>query len=704
MHNESNFVVGVDIGGTFTDAYASDGKDIAVSSKSPTTPEDLSRGVLKALEELAGELKMPLDQLLSQTSFVSHGTTVALNAIVIGQTCKVGFITTKGHRDSIYIMNLEGRYAGLSPDQIQNIFRTIKPAPLLSKQMVREVSERMDYKGEVVVPLNEDEVRQAVKYLLAEKVVAIAVSFLWSFLNPAHEKRVKEIIYEISPDLYVTLSHEICPRIREYPRSVTTIMSSQIGPILNNYLIPLKSELKKNGLKGPLLIMQGNGGTISSEEAYKYPINSIGSVLSGGVVGTLALGEKLGHKNIITTDVGGTTFLVGLVVDGAPVFSSAYVINQYRVNVPMVRVEAIGSGGGAIAWLDGQKNLHVGPRSAQAVPGPACYGEGGTEPTVTDADLVLGILNPDYFLGGRKKLNVELAKAVLKEKIGDPLHLSPEEAAMAVYTIQNAQTADLVRKTVVEGGYDPRDFVMYAFGGAGPVHGCSYGKDVGAKEIVIPLGPAASAFSAFGLASSDVILTIEMSDPSNFPIPADRVNANFTRLEEDARSKIDAQGISFSDIRFRREIDVRFTAQIYEVSTPVKNGQLVEEDLKQIIKDFEEKYERQHGQGTGFSGAGYQFITYRVFITGALPNKPSLNKLPLADQPLSKALKERRNVFLDPTLGWQKTPIYDYNKLACGHDIKGPAIVECPGTSVVISADVRQASVDQFGNIVIKFS
>jgi N-methylhydantoinase A len=698
------YEVGVDIGGTFTDAFASGGRGIIASSKVPTTPKNLSQCVLKALEELAGELKIPLDKFLSQSAFISHGTTVALNSIITGQTSKVGFITTKGHRDSIYIMNLEGRYAGLSPDQIQNIFRTKKPAPLLSKQLVKEVSQRMDYKGEVVVSLNEDEVRQAIKDLVSEKVQAIAVSFLWSFLNPAHEKRVKEIIQETAPDLYVALSHEICPRIREYPRNVTTIMSSQIGPILNDYLVPLKGELKKGGLKGPLLIMQGNGGTISSEEAHKFPITSIGSVLSGGIVGAMALGEKLGHKNIITTDVGGTTFLVGLVVDGTPVFSSTYVINQYRVNVPMVRVNIIGSGGGAIAWLDDQKNLHVGPRSAQAVPGPACYGEGGTEPTVTDADLVLGILNPYYFLGGRKRLNVGLAKKALQEKIGDALGLSPEEAAMAVYTIQNAQTADLVRKTVVEGGYDPRDFVMYAFGGAGPVHCCSYGKDVGIQEIVIPLGPSASAFSAFGLASSDVILTVEMSDPKNFPVSAEVVNANFARLEQEARSFLDTQGISFSDVRFRREIDIRFTAQIYEVSTQVKYGLLTEEDMKQIVEDFEEKYQRLHGQGTGFSEAGYQFITYRVFITGILPSKPILNELPKAERPLSKALKERRNVFLDPKLGWQETPIYDYDRLARGHELQGPAIVESPTTTVVIPADVRQAFVDPFGNIVIRFS
>ena len=698
------YVIGVDIGGTFTDAFAASGRGLAASAKAPTTPGDLSQGVMAALEELAGEFEMSLEQLLQQSAYISHGTTVSLNAIVTGDTAKVGFITTRGHKDSIFIMNLEGRYAGLSPDEIQNIIRTHKPKPLLSKRLVREVTERMDFKGDVVVPLNEAEVRQAVKELLAEGVSAIAVSFLWSFRNPAHEKRVGEIINEISPNMYVKLSHEVSPRIREYPRNATTIMSAQVGPILNDYLEPLKQELKDKGARGSLLVMQGNGGTIAAEEVSKHPINTIGSVLAGGLTGTVSMGKQKGHQNIIATDVGGTTFLVGMVVDGKPVFTSTHVINQYRINVPMVRVHSIGSGGGAIAWLDERNTLRVGPRSAGAVPGPACYGEGGTEPTVTDANLVLGILNPDYFLGGRKILSVDSAKKALKEKIGDPLNLSPEEAAMAVYTIQNAQTADLVRKTVVEGGYDPRDFVMYAFGGAGPVHCCSYGKELGVSEVLVPLGSTASAFSAFGLASSDVILTVEMSDPANYPVPAEVINRNFEQLDKIATERLDAQGIAFSDVSFHHEVDVRHTMQIYEVATPVKYGRISDQEEGQIIRDFEERYETLYGKGTGFAAAGYQFITYRVFITGALPNKPTLREMDKANgQPVSDALKARRKVFLDPDLGWQETPIYDYRKLTWGHEIEGPAVIETPTTTVVIPADTGGASVDRFGNVVINY-
>ncbi|QIN80000.1 hydantoinase/oxoprolinase family protein [Rubrobacter marinus] len=697
------YVIGVDVGGTFTDAFAADDNGNIVSAKAPSTPADFSRGVLQAVTELANRLDRPVEQLFGETSYIAHGTTATLNALVTGNVSKVGFITTKGHRDSIYIMNLEGRYAGLGPEEVRDIIATRKPAPLIPKRRAKEVTERVDYKGSVMVALNEDEARQAVRELLDEGVEAIAVSLLWSFLNPAHERRIREIVHEMAPDLYVGLSSEISPRIREYARNATTIMSTQVGPTLRDYLKPLKSDLTQMGLQAPLLIMQGSGGTVSAEEAPGYAITTIGSVLTGGVVGATMLGERLGHKNIISTDVGGTTFLVGLVVDGEAVFTNTTTMNQYNLNVPMMQVNSIGSGGGAIAWLDEGGNLRVGPRSAGASPGPACYGAGGEEPTVTDADLVLGIINPDFFLGGKRLLDVELAKKALKEQIGDPLGLSAEEAAAAVFEIQNAQTADLVRKVVVETGYDPRDFAMYAFGGAGPVHCFAYGAELGVQEIVVPLGQTAAVFSAYGLAASDVVLSAELSDPANFPVGAENLNSNFEQLERDVRARLDAQGVKFADVTVQREIDIRYTMQIFEVPTPVKNGKLDEGDIAQIAADFEEKYATLFGKGTGFSEAGFQFITYRVFATGHLPFKPQLPEAPSANGYTAKgALKEHRRVLLDTRLGWRETPIYDYGKLAAGHVLEGPAVVEAPTTTVVISAG-STGSVDHLGNVVIRY-
>jgi N-methylhydantoinase A len=640
-------------------------------------------------------------EMLDDTAYICHGTTTTLNALVTGRTAKVGFLTTKGHRDSIYIMNLEGRYAGLSPGEIQNLVRTNKPGPIVSKRLAREITERVDVNGDVVVALDEEAAREAIEELLAEGVDAIAVSFLWSFLNPAHERRVRELIHEQAPDLYVGLSSELSPRIREYSRNATTIMGTQVAPILRDYLAPLASQLATDGLDGPFLIMQGSGGSVAADEAPRQAIQTVGSVLCGGVVGTVNLAGSLGHENVISTDVGGTTFLVGLVVEGEPVAGTTTVINQHIVNVPMVKVDSIGSGGGAIAWVDSGGNLRVGPDSAGAWPGPACYGHGATQPTVTDANLVLGIINGDYFLGGRMQLDRELAARALLEHVGEPLGLDAPQAAAAVFAVQNAQTADLVRKVVVEAGFDPRDFALYAFGGAGPIHCHAYSADLGIRDVVVPLGSTASAFSAFGLASSDVVVTAELSDPATVPVPGSRLTANFERLEREARAGLDAQGLDFSAVTVRREVEIRYAMQTSEVATPVPLSDVSDAGVEDLVDRFERKYAQLFGEGTGFREAGFQIITYRVFATGVLPFTPQLPHIERANgNGIAAAVKSRRPVFLDPAQGFADTTIYDYLKLRAGHSIEGPAVIEAPTTTVVIPVDAT-GTVDHLGNVLI---
>lgn len=696
------YVIGIDVGGTFTDAFGSDDTGKIYSAKVSSTPPDFSRGVLGSIDALAENIGLSSHDLLKQTAYICHGTTSTLNALVTGDVARVGFLTTMGHRDSIYIMNLEGRYAGLGQEEIQDITATRKPAPLIPKRRVKEIVERIDYKGAVIVGLDEKSATKAIDELISDGVEAIAVSLLWSFRNSVHEERLRELIHKADPEMYVALSSEINPRIREYPRSVTTVMSAQIGPTLRNYLEPLREELERRGLEGKLLVMQGSGGTISAEEAPANGITTIGSVLTGGVVGARRLGQQLGHSNIISTDVGGTTFLVGLVVDGEPIFSSTTTLNQYQLNVPMMKVAAIGSGGGAIAWLDQGGNLRVGPRSAGALPGPACYGQGGTEPTVSDANLVLGILNPDYFLGGSKKLDVELARQALKTKIGDPLGLSVEDAAAAVYEIQNAQTADLVRTMVVGAGYDPRDFVMYAFGGAGPVHCAAYGADLNVKEVLVPLGQTAAVFSAYGLATSDVVLSAELSDPANFPVDAATMERNFAQLEEEVRRRLAAQNVDFKSISLVREADIRYTMQIFEVPTPVPDGRIDEKAVQETAKNFEERYAALYGPGTGFREAGLQIITYRVFGTGVLPFKAELPALAGKADSKEPVAKQTRRAMLDGRSGWLDVPVFDYSVFSAGSYLSGPAIVEAPTTTVVVPPDTY-AVVDHLGNLVIRY-
>jgi N-methylhydantoinase A len=695
-----NYVLGVDIGGTFTDAFACRGDGRCFSAKSPSTPPDYARGMLDALTELASTIGVSTSELLSATTSICHGTTSALNALVTGDVATVGFLTTQGHGDSIRIMNAEGRHTGLSLEQRQDISRTDKPRPLVARRLVREIQERIDSAGHVVVPIDEAAVRRAVSELIEAGVQAIAVSFLWSFRNPAHEQTVARIVAEMAPGMYVGLSSRLSPRIREYPRSVTTIMSTQVAPRLRAYLEPLTRQLTNTGFGGSLLLMQGSGGAVTAEEAPNQAISTIGSVLTGGIVGCVRLGELLGHDNIISTDMGGTTFLVGMVLDGKPVITPTMLLGQYKVNTPMVDVTTIGSGGGAIARVD-KGNLRVGPNSAGASPGPACFGTGGTHPTITDANLILGILNPDNFLGGRQKLYPDLAEKAMAERVGDPLGLTAVQAASAVRAVADAQTADLVRRVVVGAGRDPREFVLYAYGGSGPAHCVDYATDLGVEEIVVPLGATASAFSAYGLAASDIVLSAESSRPASFPLNPDEVNAEFAALESALATDLDRQRISFASISTAREIDVRYSMQVAEIATPVPTGRLTTEQIDGVAKTFEDTYLRLFGPGSGYRDAGLQAITYRSYARGVLPQHPTLTILedhagaPPGDRPQPHA---HRPVWQRVAEGFRDTPIYDYARLRRGDRLLGPAIVETATTTVWVPADTV-AVVDAFGNL-----
>lgn len=697
------YALGIDVGGTFTDGVASDGAGAIVSAKTATTPPHREVGVMRVIEELAVTLGLSTADLLRQTDYIAHGTTASINALVQGDVAEVGLIATKGHRDAIYIMNAEGRTLGRSAHEIQDTLRQRKPQPLIPKSRALEVTERLDYAGRVLVPLDEDEVRQAARNLIDQGVEAIAVCLLWSFANDAHERRVREIIAEIAPGMYVTLSSEVSPRIREFARMSTTIMNAQIGPRLRAYLDPLHRQLAEGGLTGPLLVMQSEGGTITADRAPEHAITTIGSVLSGGVIGGIRLARQLGHRNVITTDVGGTTFLAGLIVDGEPVMAAGSIVNQFPVNAPTIQVHTIGSGGGALAWVDAGGNLRIGPQSAEAVPGPACYGNGGTRPTNTDANLVLGILSETGLIGGRKPLDVELAREAIREHVAEPLGLSVEDAAVAIYEVQNAQAADLLRRSVVQAGYDPRDFVVYAFGGAGPAHCAGYSEDLGVPAVIVPLGPVASAFSAYGLAASDVVFSAEMSAPSVFPIHHTTMQEYFDRLEAEVRTALAGQGLELREVTFQREADLRYSMQVHELTTPLPDGVFDERSGAAIVAAFEEQYERINGSGAGYSAAGLQAITYRVRAKASLGFPVALPEIAPADtSDPSDALVEERPVRLDSRRGFEPTPVYDYARLRAGHELVGPAVVDVPTTTVVLPAGVT-GRVDRLGNLVMSY-
>lgn len=700
MVMQGAYVVGVDVGGTFTDVVAAAPGGSIFAAKASSTPPDYATGIVDALTELASVMEISLSHLLESTAYVAHGTTSSINAIVTGEVPQIGLLTTKGHRDSISIMNVEGRYLGLSPEQIQDMMRQTKPPRLLPKRFIREITERIDRTGGVVVPIDEEQARTAIQELIASGARAIAVSLLWSFRNPVHEQRLATLVHEADPNVLVALSSHVSPRMREFARTSTTVMSTQIAPALRDYLGPLETELQRRGLTGPLLIMQGSGGTVTAQEAPSNAIATVGSVLAGGIVGAVQLARQLGHSDVIATDVGGTTFLAGMIVDGEPVRSTMTVLNQHPINVASLKVEAIGSGGGAIAWLDAGGNLRVGPRSAAAVPGPACYAQGGADPTVTDADLILGIINPDNFLGGRHKLLAQLAVRALEEKIAVPLGLTVEQAAAAVYAVQNAQTADLLRKTVLEAGHDPRRFIVYAYGGAGPMHAAAYARQLGVGTVVVPLGPVAAAFSAYGLAASDLGVVRELSDPVRWPFGAERADANFERLETAVQAALENQRVDTVGMELRRELDFRYASQLHEVPTPVPPGRLDDAGLAAVIDEFEKRYELLYGKGSAFRQAGIQAITYRVHGVGQLPF--ALNIPPHTGRRTDAApkIREYRDVYLSVHSGFEPTAIYDYTDLAPGHWFPGPAVIEVPTTTVVVPRGA-QAEVDLLGDLVI---
>ncbi|HEX3996713.1 MAG TPA: hydantoinase/oxoprolinase family protein, partial [Acetobacteraceae bacterium] len=464
------YLVGVDIGGTFTDCVVIDEQGVVTTAKSPSVPGNFAQGMIDAIGLAAERLGHSREGFFHKISFLSHGTTIGTNAIVEKRGAKVGLITTKGHSDVIHIMRGSRGLDTRNVRAIVHFSESRKPDPIVPKRMIMGVSERVDCLGKVVVRLNEEEVKAAVHRLVAQGVEAIAVCFLWSFLFPDHERRVRDIILSIAPGMFVSCSVDLVAKWGEYERTTAVVLNAYIGPLTSGYLRSLDDQLRVLGYKNPLQITQCGGGTISVEKAKEAPLLTLDSGPVSGVTGSLYLGQVMGHPNIITTDMGGTSFDVGLIHDGKPAHSSVSNVNQYEFFIPKVDIQAIGAGGGSLARVDPNgPSLRVGPQSAGASPGPVCYGRGGTEPTVTDAALVLGYLDPDNFAGGRMKLNKPAAERAI-QVVAKQLDMSLLECASGICKIAEFGMADIIRRTTVGKGHDPRDFVLFAFGGAGPVH------------------------------------------------------------------------------------------------------------------------------------------------------------------------------------------------------------------------------------------
>jgi N-methylhydantoinase A len=701
MAAREQYIIGIDTGGTFTDAVVMSEVGQVWTAKASTTPDDFSRGVMNALAEAAKTVGVDRKELLNRTTLFKHGSTVATNALITHSGVKVGFITTKGFEDTTEIMRAIGRVDGLSEDDIRHVTWVTKPEPIVPRELIIGVRERIDYRGEVVVPLNREDVMNAIRRLIQdEKVEAIAVSLLHAWANPAHEEEIRSLAVEADPSrkVYWSFGSALSQVAGEYARANTAILNSYLGPTVERYLKGLDEKLRAGGLKEPLLVMQGNGGVAHREQV--SAIANLQSGPAGGMIASAHVAALLKHKNVITTDMGGTSFDVGLITEGYWRYAPEPIVERFRVLQPIIDIESIGAGGGTIARVEPETGrLLVGPKSAGASPGPVCYDAGGEEVTVTDADLVLGIIDPNYFLGGKKVLNKEKAIKAVEEKIARPLKLKAHEAAAGVVEIVNSKMADLIRRQVVRTGYLPEEFVIYAFGGAGPVHAAGFAADLGAKEIYI--FATSPVFSAFGAAAADVIRTRVMTCQYILPADPRAVNERLAAIESEMREIMKGEGFSAGETEFRRFFTIRYRRQTAGVELPIVWDRFNSERMQQIVKLFEKKYEELYGTGAGYTKAGIEISAIRVDAVGRVA-KPRLKTQRGKSSNAASAKKGRRKIFFTrPERRFIDTDVYDYRRLAPGARIKGPAVVELPFTTALVPPGF-QVSVDSYQNLIMK--
>jgi N-methylhydantoinase A len=691
--------VSVDIGGTFTDCTVVADDGAVTIGKSPSTPSDFSQGFITALQAAADALQISLSELLTATERMSHGTTVGINAVVSRTGARVGLITTAGHGDALRILNNTGRTNGQPVERILNYAASSLPERFVARADVAEVTERIDAFGDVVVGLDLDELRAGVTRLIEQGVETLAISYLWSQVNPVHELRTRELLTELYPDVYMSFGHELAQRIGEYPRAATAVMNSYIGPLMRDYVTRLLDGLRSRGYDRGLLFAQCDGGLIRAEDVIARPVMTLESGPVGGVVACIKAGEESAHENIIAADMGGTTFDVSVIADARLPIRDGVVVEQHDLFLRMVDVESVGAGGGSLAWVDPQSGaLRVGPQSAGAEPGPACYGRGGTEPTVTDADLVLGLLNPTNFLGGRMQLDVQAARRAVGA-LGERLGLGLEECAAGIQEVADSLMEDKIRSMTVARGHDPRDFVLYAFGGGGAVHAGLFSRGLGIRRVVIPVGDLASVWSAYGIGLEGYGRSYELPAFLRAPFDAGRVMATLSALERTARDDAAHSGIDWATLTVERSADVKYAMQVYDVEAPVPDGDLGDEAMAQISDNFEQTYARRFGEGVGYPEGGIDLTALRLHVEPAQPLRSRL-AADATDGGRTDPVGQRE-VYWPEHRATSATPVYDGAALPGGARLQGPALIDYADTTAVLRPGIS-LRVEPGGNLMIE--
>lgn len=680
------YTVGVDTGGTFTDLICVDEAGGSVVVKTSSTPSDPSLAVLEGLEKVAGRLGIGFGEFLSSVTRICHGTTVSTNTVLTWTGAKVGLLTTKGFRDTL------GIRFGIRETPYD--YTIPAPEPLAPRYLRRPITERVKWNGEVLTPLDEGEVHEACRFLKRQEVEAVVVGFVWSFRNPEHERRAVEICRDELPGVYVVGSCDISPEIREYWRISTAVISAYVGPNLAGYLGHMVQTLSENGFAGELLITQSNAGVMFPEIAMEQAVRTILSGPACAPAAAAYIASPLGLDDLITVDMGGTSFDVCLIKDRKP--SSALdtaVGGVYHMRLPIVDVHTIGAGGGSVAWLDRMGVLHVGPQSAGADPGPACYGRGGDVPTITDADVVLGYLNPDYFLGGEMTVDRSLAEKAISDKVAAPLGLDVVEAAKAIRKVIDHSMADAISEVSVHRGEDPRKYVLVAAGGAGPVHVADLARVLGVPRVLIPRD--SSIFCAIGSIIADLRHDLVRSVVTKTAAAdANVLNQAFSDLEEAGNAYLGREGIAPSDRYYVRSIDMRYTGQFHEVELPVGAQALSQDDITAVVDGFHRKHEELYAYRDEVET---EMINVRVAACGKVVPPTRKPERGGGESDAARFLKGTRSAYFEQADGFVATSIYDGDAMSVGTVVLGPAIIEESTTTVVVPPGAR-VDVTGFGD------
>ncbi|MDE2302050.1 MAG: hydantoinase/oxoprolinase family protein [Sphingomonadales bacterium] len=696
------YLIGVDIGGTFTDCVAIDtrapgGRAMPRIGKALSTPPDFQTGFIAALQAAAEMHAITLEQMLKQ-AHVYHGCTVGTNALVENKTARVGLLATRGHADAIFIMRAGARLKWMPSNYIAHVSKQTKPAPLVPKHLCQEIDERVTFDGRVLMELNEDTARDAIHRLVDAGVDAIAISLVWSTANAAHERRLRELVQQIAPGLFISISSEVSARVGEYERTIATIVNSLIGPPMEFYLAALEQDLAAHGYNGNLQIMSCAGGLIDAGHARALPVMTIGSGPVAGLIGAADLSRRTqpgDTANVVTADIGGTTLDIGTIFQSEPVRRQTASHGQFEYFVPTLDVRSVGAGGGSIIHSDGTA-LKVGPHSAGARPGPICFGRGGKQPTVTDAAAVLGFLDPDYFFGGRLKLDPAPAEQALAE-LGLALGMDGKQAAAAALRIVNSQMADAIWLTLTQQGYDPRDFILYGFGGAGGLHAAAIARELGMAKAVIPLSDLAAGWSAFGITASDALISEHDAVSMTNPFDPAGINAHWRDLEARVIARLVAQGVTKDAIRIEHHAELRYALQTNQVPVEVEGGDYDPAAVDRMVGAFEKEYERLFGKGSGYAAAGFQLTNLEVRGRASLSDV-ALEAIGLGDHRRQGSRKGMRMAVWNG--GAVATAVHDGPMMAPGDCVAGPAILEFPDTTILVDRDAV-AGIHAGGSVVI---